>query len=1330
MAKLAELVDAFTDPTINTVRWAGSSPGQYALDAERDLVTLNVGAAPNTYYSFGSGATYDATGSSLYAQMWPVLNGSATVSTSLKLDAGSNNAASIAVWGNGTFMLQITTGGVFANTPLPTYDPSAHRWWRLSESEGTFRVATSPDGQTWTTLASAPYAWDAASARVFFQTGTSTAQSAGQVAGIAHINTLAGGDSYPKVSTLQEPFTATSLNTGVWNSVSTGQYSLDTVNAHLLLNVGTTSGTYHSLGATGPYNATGSALYARVTPAPVGNGGITTVMKLDAGRNNAVQVLAASNGFFALQVQRHGNYVTVNLPPYDPHAHRWWRLTEKDSTLVFAVSADGWTWTDLRTLSYAWPFTSCQVYFQTGTNNDQPPGLAATIAHVNTRLGGQLNPAWPRVEDGWGAFWNANAGTQPLDRYVEVTDRTRGTVSVSRGRQYELDQVRSGEASLTLANTEGELDPVNTSGPWSGHIQPYQPYRRRAQWPPTVNLLDQGPATGGDGYPTGAIPTVAGGLRISSATDSSGGSIVATSAWQGSNVFQFSVPNGAAGFTRIGWTFGPGVVPGQTYTVQLRARNITPGTTLSVRAFIGSYTTLFNSNLLFGPPATLTGSANADWTTLTATVTIPAGRGAMSCGLALDSAAAAAACSIQVDGWQLEKGSTASAWQAPGVWYSVFAGFLERWPSSWDMDGLYGVVQPTAVDAFALLSQKTLSDPLTQEINSNSPRFLFKLDDPAGATSVADWTGTYPPAQLGISKYGAGSLGFGTAITSTGSGGAYTGSTGTVATLNNSNPGTNLISGGATFIKLNSAGITGPTNPTTWTRMIAFRYTGPIPTAAACLWSSMDRQRTNGPSGSHIYVYLGADGKPVLALQGPTGTGSNFYFGGATNCADGNWHLLIFGYSESSGQLRLAQDGVTTTVSGLTSSYTPTGIVGDSLGGFVDVTIGNGTTWNFKGDISFAAEFPGFLSPTAIANLYAAWKSACSGESTSARYARILRYAGYTGPATLQSGLTTSMGPANIEGRDAVSALQAVVETENGQHFVGTDSSVQFKARSARYNALTPTFTFGERADLGEWPYEDCTLDYDSTHLSNQVTVTQEATGQDFYATDATSVGAYFPRTMSRTINSQDANECSDAANYLLSRYRQPAQRVSTLKLHPSANPALWPVCLTLELGTRVRVMRRPPGAPTVQVDCFVENLQWSFSDNGEAWLELQCSPADLTPYGLLAAWHTTLASPIGAGVTSITVNASEDNTNPLAAQLAPGQRLVLGQNTANQETVTVAAVGATSPGWRTATVMLTTATTRAHTAGDPVCEPLPTGTTDPTTWDSVAVFDSIAFAY
>jgi hypothetical protein len=1137
----------------------------------------------------------------------------------------------------------------------------------------------------------------------------------------------------PKLSTFADPFTAAAINAVVWNNVTGGAAALDSVNDLVSLAQPTVSGTTNTFGSTSVYDATSSAVYAEVGAVPNGSGNTKTIFKLMVDASNAVSMRLEA-GVFRLTVLTAGVTVNTALTTYDPNAHGWWRLREASGTFFAEASADGFTWTTLGSSTYSWSATAMQFLFQTSAGGTEAAGNAATIQHVNTMLGGPFNLNWPTIEDAWAPYWNANAGDSPLDRYVEVSDRTRGSMGTSRGRQYETDQVRSGEANLTLANTDAALDPVNASGPWYGHIQPYQPYRRRAQWPPTRNLLDQVHATGGDlgGYSAGTIPSGSAGADIFSSTDTSGGSFVATAtAWAGGMVMQFAVPNGSASASRACHTPRFSVIPGQTYTVQLRVRDVTASTSLSVQAFLGWYTAGGGStptSFTYGSSASLTGSTTAAWTTITVTATAPSNAAGIDVGVALASSAAAT-CSLQVDGWQLEKGSTASAWACPGLWNPVYAGFMERWPSTWDMSGTYGKVVPSAVDAFSLLSQKTLSDPLTQEISTLSPRFLFKLDDPSGSTSVSDTTGTYLAAQLATSKYGAGSLTFGNAIAANDAGGTYAGSSGTVARLNNANPGTNTISA-ATFISLGSTGILGPAT-TIWTRMIAFRYTGgAVPANSAVLWSGFDNQRALGvPAGSDLLLTIGATGYVQFASAGPTGAGGS-RVAGTTNVCDGDWHLVIFGFDPTATATFIALDGVV--YSYISAANTaPSGLISDNVGTYVDPTVGNGTILNFKGDISFVAEFPSFLGSTTVTNLYTAWRSACAGDSSAARYARILRYSGYTGPSSVQTGLTTSMGPAAIDGQDAVSALQAVVDTEAGEHFVNRAGTVTFRSRSARYNATTPAYTFGENTSSGEWPYEDVSLDFDSTHLSNQVTVTQESTSQAFYATDATSLANFFPRTMSRTVNSSSALECQDAANYLLSRYKNPATRVSSIKLHPSANPAMWPVCLALELGTRVRIMRRAPNVPATQVECFVENIAWDFGDDGEAFQTLQCSPADLTPYALFAAWHATLNAAVSVGASTITVNASADNTNPLAAQLGPGQSIVLSMgDSVHQETVTILSVGATSPGWTTAVITLTGTTVHTHAIGDIVCEPLPTGVTDPTTYDASSAFDSTAFAY
>jgi hypothetical protein len=637
------------------------------------------------------------------------------------------------------------------------------------------------------------------------------------------------------------------------------------------------------------------------------------------------------------------------------------------------------------------------------------------------------------------------------------------------------------------------------------------------------------------------------------------------------------------------------------------------------------------------------------------------------------------------------------------------------------------------VDAFALLSQIAIADPLLQEISTHAPRFVYPLGDPQGSSAFADSVGTNPPAQLAVSKYGAGTLVSGAQIASNTAGGTYTGSTGSVVAIDNPNPA-NPFPNSATYIDLSAAGIKGPASSAEWVRALAFRYRGPMPSSGntAVLWSSMDGQRAGGqPSGSRVLLQISDTGKPVLILCGPTGASTTFLAGGATNCVDGNWHFLIFGYKAATAQVLVSQDGAAAAFySGIPSNIAPSNLISDALGAYVDPTVGNGTVWNYQGDISFAMEFGSFLDSTTITALYNAWKNSFAGDSSDARYRRILGWAGYAGTAALDTGLTTAMGAAS-GGTDALSMLADVVTTENGNHYVSRSGAVTFKARSARYNALTPVYVFGDGP--GEIPYDPgISFDYDPTRLGNYVTATQTSTGQAFKAKDQASITAYLARPLSRQINTLSALEVQDAANYLLSRYRQPALRVSAITLNPGANPSLWPVCLSLEIGMRVTVNRRTAAGTLISQACFIEQIQTATAGDNSATWTLQLSPADTTPYGLLAAWHTTLATSPASGVTTITVNnaAGQNNTDPLAAQLAPGEQIILGNGTANQETVTIASVGTTTAGWTTATITLTAATTKAHTAGDVVCDVLPAGYTDPTTWDTVSALDAHTLAY
>lgn len=936
-----------------------------------------------------------------------------------------------------------------------------------------------------------------------------------------------------------------------------------------------------------------------------------------------------------------------------------------------------------------------------------------------------LNQKFAQIIDAWAPSYGANTGALPASKWLDMTSRTRHQTSIRRGRQYETDQIQAGELSTTWDNSDGALDPLNASGPWFGNIRPYQPIKRAAQWSPTTNLLPQAIATGGDGWPTGALASQWG---VSSDVDPAPTTVVlgAGVAFEETNAFQFNVPSTAAGFSKVfAFDAGP-VTPGQQYAFSVYLRNVTASTALTGFAQIAWSTNAAGTTSSFSTSGsvTLTGSTSATWTRVTVSGAAPATCFGATLTFALPSTWQNNACTIQADGLQLEKNSTATTWVYPGRWYPQFAGFVERWPSQYADMGSRGEVTVTAVESFALLSQTTLADAFAEEVGYHNPRFYFPLSDAAGSTVFADQTGTFPPLPVSKAKSGAGSLTSGNSITASNlTTGVYVGSAGTVANITNSNPGTATSTGGASFLQLDKVGIAGMASQTS-TRMFAVRYTGPTPTTYATIWSQQSKL------GWWLDVQVDPTG--YLNVTGTVGPDGNHFvtFGGA-QLTDGNWHLIhCVGYpfdhvNEIPGGYTFYVDGVNVGdfggVGQITADY-------DVYGCQADMNNGGVASQNYKGDISCIAEFSTALTSTDVANLYTAWRNACAGEDTGSRYARIVRYSGFTGNTWIDTGKTASMGPADFAGTDVVSALQAVVDTESGVHYVRQTGTIRFMNRAARYNALTPTLTFGE--GTGEIPYEDLQLDYDSTHLANIVQVTQTSTGQVFTAQDATSIANYFPRIMTRSVNTTNALECQDCANYLLSRYKDPKVRITALKVNLSGNPSAWGSILPLELGDRIRVMRRPAGAPVMQLDCFVEQIQWDFDSENGAFLTLQCSPADVTPYGLFAAWHTTLGAATSVGDSSITVNATADNVNPLAAQIGVGQQIVVGQGGPVPETMTVKAVGATSPGWSTGVITFTSTMAHSHTNGFAVGEPLPGSVTDPTTYDAAAKFDATNFAY
>ncbi len=217
------------------------------------------------------------------------------------------------------------------------------------------------------------------------------------------------------------------------------------------------------------------------------------------------------------------------------------------------------------------------------------------------------------------------------------------------------------------------------------------------------------------------------------------------------------------------------------------------------------------------------------------------------------------------------------------------------------------------------------------------------------------------------------------------------------------------------------------------------------------------------------------------------------------------------------------------------------------------------------------------------------------------------------GQSTIQAG--------TLADTDAIAHLRDVERSENGLLFVGKDGSVVFQGRHRRIKPpyTTSAATFGDRPELGELPYADLTLS-DDTPVANEVRVARQG-GATAVATDATSQLDYFPQTRALTSLVTSDAECQDAANWWLSRLKEPPQRVTALKLAGQLNPAsLWPRLLEREIGDRITATRRPvSGGNAITQESFVEGITHAYSAEQGRWeMGFWLSPADTATYLIL----------------------------------------------------------------------------------------------------------------
>ncbi len=508
------------------------------------------------------------------------------------------------------------------------------------------------------------------------------------------------------------------------------------------------------------------------------------------------------------------------------------------------------------------------------------------------------------------------------------------------------------------------------------------------------------------------------------------------------------------------------------------------------------------------------------------------------------------------------------------VTYELFVGHVEDWSQSWEQSG-FSICTMSAIDDMRLLARQALADAYSYEIDADSPVVYLRLGETSGALVRDSISGT-----LGEFR------------------GTLTATDSLIAHASNAAIDFN---GTSNRVKHSDcARVTAlPLSVEAWFR-----------TSNAGL-QLIARQGSGGQNdGWSLHLFAGAiiASTPFHDTVALTTTAATF--------ADGNTHHVVYVRSTTGPTHKIYVDGVDqATTTGTVSSQAYDGLL---VGGSIKAG-----DW-FVGPLDEVAVYDQALTLSQVLTHYAAGVACWSGDTTGLRFARLLVLLGVAGVA--DTGNTTLGGALDIAATSALEQLQLLTATEGGAMWIDGAGDVRFRGRHYPVTSATE-FTFGDQP--GEIDFLAVTLAPAADLLRNEVTVTRE-NGAPQVVSDAASQTAYLTQAYDRSGQLYaDDQQSLYAAQWLLGRYKDPLQRVESIRASLRSDPASsYPALLALDLADKVGVNVRPSTGAVISQTSIVENFTHTVT--ADSWtVDVGLSPAETRAY--LVVGSATLGK-IGTG--------------------------------------------------------------------------------------------------
>lgn len=210
----------------------------------------------------------------------------------------------------------------------------------------------------------------------------------------------------------------------------------------------------------------------------------------------------------------------------------------------------------------------------------------------------------------------------------------------------------------------------------------------------------------------------------------------------------------------------------------------------------------------------------------------------------------------------------------------------------------------------------------------------------------------------------------------------------------------------------------------------------------------------------------------------------------------------------------------------------------------------------------------------------------------------------------------------------ALGHIQEVLAGERGIFFQAGDGTLVYHNRHHRFvtaSGYTSQATFGQ-ANLTTGVYAAGVLPYvagqpslDDQRIYNTVVVTASGAGETGTATNGTSAGLYWPRTLPVSAPWLPAGHAQSLAEWLLYVYKDEYYRLPALTVEPTT-AAAWAQALGREIGDRLTISINGPGALTFVRDAWIEGVRMAWdkgSGHTTAWQLSDAESLGPTPFRL-----------------------------------------------------------------------------------------------------------------